>query len=87
MFNDCLELVSTLVRELDWSKNESKQVLPMHVARVDEAVLLPAKTRAAACERLNVRPLKKVVLGTTVMLPLRTMLFEGGKWVRGLNLH
>ncbi len=49
-------------------------MVPTQVARVAEFALLPAKRRAAVCERLNVWPLKNVALGTTVMLPLRTML-------------
>lgn len=55
---------------------ESKQLLPTQVARLAAAwaELLPANTRAAAWDRLNVRPSKNVDLGTTVMLPLSTML-------------
>ena len=46
---DLSELASMLVREFDESKMESKQELPMHVARrVADAALAPPNTRAAA---------------------------------------
>ncbi len=71
------ELASTLVRELVESKMESKHEPSMQVARrVEDAALLPPNTRAAAWERLNVLPLKKVALGITEILPLSTMLEE-----------
>jgi len=77
MDKDCCELMSTVVRP--FSKIASKQELPTQVARVNAPPWLPANTRAAACARLKVRPLKNVSLGMTVTLPLRTMLVEGAR--------
>ena len=79
MDKDCCVLMSTLVRWLVLSKIVSKQELPTQVARVDAPPWLPANTRAAACARLKVPPLKNVSLGMTVTLPLRTMLVEGAR--------